>query len=150
MTSDVFIHLVEKVYPDSILVDQDMSLMAVFGQGSQLLNREMTGVVTTLVNNMFNNKIGVPIMTALESVHREQKEHVYEGIELPDGSVRDLAINSFVTESGDIYVCNLVDSELEEPAPARAYPPRTASLKCCVRSSAPTNERLSKTSVTLR
>ena len=116
VTSDVFIHLVEKVYPDSILVDQDMSLMAVFGQGSQLLNREMTGVVTTLVNNMFNNKIGVPIMTALESVHREQKEHVYEGIELPDGSVRDLAINSFVTESGDIYVCNLVDSELEEPA----------------------------------
>ena len=116
VTSDVFIHLIEKVYPDSILVDQDMNLMAIFGQGSLLLNREISGVITTSVNSMFNNKIGVPIMTALESVHREQKEHVYEGIELGDGSVKDLVINSFTTESGDIYVCNLVDSELSEPA----------------------------------
>lgn len=105
------LHLLEALYPHSLIISEEFDLLAVFGKAHLLLNKTPSGIMTLSIEQVFNPEVGISISAFLIEAKNKKAQVRYQGINLvgEEGEVFNELLIQFVRgkQGLNVYLCQL-------------------------------------------
>ncbi len=96
----------ESLNPNSMIIDEEYNLVAIYGKAHELIKQNVSGLVSSSINQLFRSDIGIPILTALKRTQTEKTDICYQGVNL-DEHAWTMRFRWFSTNSQVFYLGSL-------------------------------------------
>lgn len=109
--SDFSLVILESLYPNALVINEQFEILAIFGEAHKLLNKTPRGVMTLSLEGQFDPKIQLPITSILLEAKQKKSKIRIQSVPLTEDGIEilvELVVQAILVPSGEFfYICEI-------------------------------------------